>query len=146
MADYAGYDAFCRYCGKPIIFIRTVNGKLMPCDATPVKYWLSDDHRGVMIFQRNGTYARAVLDGLPSLCSGGGYRPHWASCTKQRKQREKTDKPPERKLSQAAQNIRDQVQRERAAREAREAKLTAKREADAKLREAEAAQVSLFER
>lgn len=143
MADYAGYDAFCRYCGKPIIFIRTVNGKLMPCDATPVKYWLSDDHRGVMIFQRNGTYARAVLDGLPSLCSGSGYRPHWASCTKQR---EKTDKPLERKLSQAAQNIRDQVQRERAAREAREAKLAAKREADAKLREAEAAQASLFER
>ncbi len=142
MSDYPGYDALCRYCGKPIIFVRTVNGKLMPCDATPVKYWLSDDKRGVMIFQRNGTYARAMLDGLASTCSGSGYRPHWSSCTR----RDKPAKPVPRPDSPARLAIRERIEREREAKAAREARTEEKRAAAERLREAEAAQSSLFDR
>ena len=121
MADYPGYDTFCRYCGKPLIFIRTVNGKLRPCDATPVKYWLSGDKNGVMVYQRNGTYA-------------------WNSCT----ERDKDRKPKERKPSPAALQIREQIAKERAARAAREARAAEKREAEDKLREAEERQYRLF--
>lgn len=143
MADYPGYDTFCRYCGKPIIFIRTTEGKLMPCDATPVRYWLTSERdRGVLVYQRNGTHTRAVLDGLPSACSGSGYRPHWPSCVR----RDKPATPVPRPETPARAAIRERIEKERAAKAAREAKAAEKRAAAERLREAEAAQVSLFDR
>ena len=144
MAEYPGYDTHCRHCGKPIIFIRTLNGKLMPCDATPVKYWLTEEPgRGVMIYQRNGTYARALLDGLPSTCDGTGYLPHWSSC---RPRKKAAAKPEPRRDSPARQAIHERVEKERAAREERERRAAEKRAAEERLREAEAAQSSLFDR
>lgn len=142
MSDYPGYDTFCRYCGKPIIFIRTSKGKLMPCDAEPVRYWLSDNERGVQIYQRSGECTRALLDGLPSVCAGSGYRPHWSSCTR----RDKPAKPTARPDSPARLAIRERIEREREAKAAREARAEEKRAAAERLREAEAAQSSLFDR
>ena len=143
MADYPGYDTFCRYCGKPIIFIRTTEGKLMPCDAAPVRYWLTlEQGRGVGGYQRDGTHTRAVLDGLPAACAGSGYRPHWANCVR----RDKPAKPASRPETPARAAIRERIEKERAAKAAHEAKAAEKRAAAERLREAEAAQVSLFER
>lgn len=142
MADYPGYDTFCKYCGKPIIFIYTANGKLMPCDATPVRYWpASGPDMGVVVYQRNGTYVRAMLDGHPAACAGSGYRPHWASCTKRR---DKPAKPKPQPDSPARKAIRERIEKERAAKAAREAKNAAKRAAEQQLKEAEARQLSLF--
>lgn len=141
MADYPGYDAFCRECGKPIIFIRTPKGKLMPCDAQPVKYWRAEPGQGVLIYQRSGRSERGVLTGLPSLCAGSGYRPHWASCTERRRSPAPPAERPESPLQKA---IRERVQRELAAKREREERARAKAERERELREAEARQLSLF--
>ena len=30
--------AFCKACGRSIVWIRTIKGKPMPCDAEPIPY------------------------------------------------------------------------------------------------------------
>ena len=30
--------AVCKACGRPIVWIRTIKGKAMPCDAEPIPY------------------------------------------------------------------------------------------------------------
>lgn len=141
MADYPGYDTFCRECGKPIIFIRTAKGKLMPCDATPVSYWRAEPGQGILIYQKSGRCERGTLSGLPSLCAGSGYKPHWTSCTHKRN----NTTPAERTETPLQKAIREKVRREREAREAREKKLEERRKADERRREAEAAQQSIFD-
>lgn len=143
MADYPGYDTFCRYCGKPIIFIRTEAGRLMPCDAEPVPYWDSDE-KGVLIYQRDGRSVRAKLAGLDSLCAGSGYRPHWASCTERRERRKVKPGEYEQRVSPAVQAIRERIAKERAEAERREARHREKERAEAERREAEAMQERLF--
>ena len=133
-----GYDTFCRYCGKPIIFIRTENGKLMPCDATPVAYWKTNE-RGIPVYQLSGYSVKAVLSGHPSAISGYGYRPHWISCTGYPKK--KTS--PEREVTPARRAIREQLAKERAASAAREKRAREKAKAEAELKEAEGRQYRL---
>ena len=136
---YPGYDTFCRYCGKPIIFIRTGAGKLMPCDATPVKYWRAEDGGGILIYQRDGSSIKGRLCGHDAACAGSGYVPHWTSCTNRPKPK-REERPP----TPGELKIREQIARERAKREARAAKRAEREAEEAALREAEAMQERLF--
>ncbi len=69
----------CQSCGAPIVWIKTVSGKSMPCNASPVYYTTvgGDDSRIV------------TMDGITISCEiitdtekadGFGYIPHWGSC------------------------------------------------------------------
>ena len=127
----------CRWCGTPIIFIRTEAGRLMPCDAMPQPYWPTDSS-GILVYQRDGSCVRGTLRGHDSACAGYGYIPHWASCTN------KPRKRPERRPSPARLALREQIAREWEAREEREAREAEKRAAAERLREAEERQTRLF--
>ena len=67
----------CKQCGASIIFIKTVNGMSMPCDAqiTAYRYQHKANRK---IVTPEGRVLPCVLDGqfLPSM----GYVPHWATC------------------------------------------------------------------
>ncbi len=145
---YPGYDAFCRECGKPIIFIRTPKGKLMPCDAQPVPYWRTNES-GVLIYQLDGSSIKAMLSGHESACTGYGYRPHWASCTERREgMREKARKNhlaeyAARRTEQDEQ-LHARLEKRRAEAARKEARAAEKCEKERRLREAEARQFSLF--
>ena len=66
----------CKACGAPLVFIKTINGKNMPCDAEPVRfnYKLKEDTR---VVTKNGEILPAAItpDGKEE-----GYIPHWATC------------------------------------------------------------------
>lgn len=68
-------DGFCRACGAPIAWRRTVNDKPMPIDPVP-------HPSGNVLIQRNGRVI--VLRDPPELrlrrSTGPLYRSHWATC------------------------------------------------------------------
>jgi hypothetical protein len=72
----------CRACGKEILFIRTIAGNSMPCDAEVIRF------RPMSRFGNEHNENFVKPDGR--VCSGQrdpkgecvGYRTHWASCTK----------------------------------------------------------------
>ena len=92
----------CKACGKPIVFITTVAGKKMPCDAM-VRAYEPDADGPDTIITKDGQTVRGrvlapaadggklqcntVIDGqsagvLAPAADGGklGRIPHWASC------------------------------------------------------------------
>ena len=72
----------CKGCGDPIIFIRTKEGKYMPCNPKPVKFWYCEDGPDVII-TGNGSVVHCDTDGYtlsPMEPIGQGYVPHWATC------------------------------------------------------------------
>lgn len=60
----------CKACGKPIVFITTVAGKKMPCDAMVRAYEPDADGQTV-----RGRVLAPAADGGKL-----GRIPHWASC------------------------------------------------------------------
>jgi len=67
----------CKACGAEIIWIKTPNGKPMPCDAQKIPYKL-DIHNGDLVLVRpDGRIARGTLD-LES--DEYGYESHFANC------------------------------------------------------------------
>ena len=70
----------CRACGKEIVFIRTVAGNSIPCDAEVIRF------RPMSRFGKEKKENFVMTDGR--VCSGVrdpegtelGYRSHWASC------------------------------------------------------------------
>ena len=73
--------AKCRGCGAEIIWIKTDNGKSMPCDPEQVTYWAG---KGLSqkIVTPNGEVLSCKLNGYPQSATGIGYIPHWATCPK----------------------------------------------------------------
>jgi len=71
----------CRGCGAEIIFIRTSEGKSIPCDPEPLKYWQCADGRE-RIVTPDGEVVAAELTGMPGGESGIGYITHFATCPK----------------------------------------------------------------
>ena len=68
----------CKSCGAEIRFVKTTNGRYMPCDNVSICYKLDP----------NGKETAITLDGNVVKCEyttekydGIGYRPHWATCT-----------------------------------------------------------------
>jgi hypothetical protein len=76
-------ETICRGCGKPILFIRTVEKKLMPVDAEPV--WVKPDREGHMYVRRNGQMIHGVIIGdacdTPDRKPAEAYVSHFATCS-----------------------------------------------------------------
>lgn len=68
----------CRACGETIVWIRTTNGKNMPCDEEPVEYW-SDESGNTNLVTNEGKVVRCSLTGNGAP-SGTARVPHWATC------------------------------------------------------------------
>jgi hypothetical protein len=69
--------AKCKSCGKPIVWIKTTRGKMMPCDPTPA-YYRTDQGGTAKIVTPNGEVITCELD--EQIPSGIGYIPHWVTC------------------------------------------------------------------
>lgn len=71
--------AKCKSCGADIIWIKTVTGKSMPCNAEAVICWKKPKGKATVITPNGETY-RADLEGDLDKATGIGYIPHWATC------------------------------------------------------------------
>lgn len=71
----------CKACGAEIIWIKTNNGKAMPCDPEQVYYY---EQRGAKdkIVTPNGQVLSCFLNPPKKYSepTGFGYVPHWATC------------------------------------------------------------------
>lgn len=70
---------FCKSCGEPIYFIRSVGGKYIPVDAETRLFKRSLDGPD-QIVTREGDVLRCVLDVAPEEAEGVGYLSHFATC------------------------------------------------------------------
>lgn len=71
--------ARCKYCGQEILWIRTPEGKQMPCDPGLVAYKRREKAKG-RIVTKNGEVVAAMIGINISSADGLGYEPHWARC------------------------------------------------------------------
>lgn len=86
-------ETACKACGKPIIFIKTLQGKNMPCDAATV-YFVANIKGEENFITMSGVpiKGRRVMPGTANSVSG--YVPHWATCTEPDKFRAPKGTPP----------------------------------------------------
>ena len=68
----------CRGCGAQIAWIRSARGRMIPCDARPVRYREDPGGSGVVVTE-DGRVVRCALEfeGLPT---GMARTPHLATC------------------------------------------------------------------
>lgn len=66
----------CKSCGANIIWIPTVSGKSMPCDAKPIPY-REDANGNMMLVTSDGRVVKAKID-IDS--DTFGYVSHFATC------------------------------------------------------------------
>lgn len=69
----------CRGCGAEIIWIGTLGGKSMPCDADPV-YYKEHSKGSERIVTPNGVTISCEIIDDPQNATGVGYVPHWSTC------------------------------------------------------------------
>lgn len=72
----------CKCCGADIVWIKTRNGKKMPCDPIEMLYW-EQEGGPEKIVTDNGDVVSARLYGESGKATGIGLRSHFATCTKQ---------------------------------------------------------------
>lgn len=82
---YTIKQAYCKYCKRLIVWIRTTAGKYMPCDPDPIPYWNKANARGKIITV-HGRVISCDFYG-DGLADGEGYVPHFATCPKNPKER-----------------------------------------------------------
>jgi len=71
--------ARCKACGAPIVWIKMVRGKSMPCDANHV-YYIENRGAKDKIVTPNGLVLSCELTSTPDKATGVGYVPHWSTC------------------------------------------------------------------
>ena len=69
----------CRGCGADIVWIRTLGGKSMPCDAKVVTYWAKDKAEGKVVTP-NGEVISCEFSGDLEKATGVGYLSHFSTC------------------------------------------------------------------
>lgn len=70
----------CRGCGATIIFIKSVSGKFIPCNPTPV-YLKMKENGPDKIVTAYGAVLSGEVAGDDNLAGTVvGYVPHWATC------------------------------------------------------------------
>lgn len=69
----------CRGCGAPIVFVKTVAGKQMPCNPRRVPFWFKQKG-SAKIVTLSGEVISCELDGPRSTVSGFGYVSHFSTC------------------------------------------------------------------
>lgn len=70
----------CKSCKAAIVWIRTQEGKSMPCDAAPVYYTAKPKSSSKRIVTPNGEVLACEYTEDPSKATGTGFVPHWATC------------------------------------------------------------------
>lgn len=101
MIGKPGRPSKCRACGKPIAFIKTVNGKSIPVDPEPISFIPEDNYNKFVMMdgtvKRGREYDGDELDAQIYLTVG--YRSHFATCPaadsfrkKNKSERKKEDK------------------------------------------------------
>lgn len=71
--------AKCKACGAPVVWIKTLSGKAMPCDPGVVVYWAKKGAKGKVVTP-NGEVISCEFKGDIQTATGIGYVPHWATC------------------------------------------------------------------
>ncbi len=69
----------CRGCGAPIVFVKTVAGKSMPCDPCRVPFWIKQGG-SKKILTMSGEVVSCELNGPRATVSGFGYVSHFGTC------------------------------------------------------------------
>lgn len=70
---------YCKYCGAPIVWIKTPAGKSMPCDAALVAYKQREGAHGRVVL-KNGEVIAAITGMGVKEADGLAYVPHWGWC------------------------------------------------------------------
>ena len=75
----------CKSCGAPITWIKTKNGRVMPCNVPAVDY--QENYKGTdTVVTNNGRVLRVMVfktpspSGLQPIIDGKGYISHFATC------------------------------------------------------------------
>lgn len=74
----------CKYCGAPIVWIKTQNGRSMPCDANAVQYANTRGGKDIVVTPEGKVVRVSVITGgglLTPIPDGEGYISHFATCT-----------------------------------------------------------------
>lgn len=75
----------CKFCGAPIVWLKTQNGRPMPCDAAAVKYQENYKGKDVIVLSDGKVIKATVVNpnggGLTPIVDGEGYISHFATCT-----------------------------------------------------------------
>lgn len=97
----------CKFCGAPIVWLKTQNGRPMPCDAAAVKYQENYKGKDVIVLSDGKVIKATVVNpnggGLTPIIDGEGYISHFATCThadearQPRRTESPTSAPPEQK-------------------------------------------------
>lgn len=97
----------CKFCGAPIVWLKTQNGRAMPCDADAVKYQENYNGKDVIVLSDGKVIKATVVNpnggGLAPIVDGEGYISHFATCThadearQPRRTESPTSAPPEQK-------------------------------------------------
>ena len=75
--------AFCKGCGRPIIWIMSPGGKMIPCDPEKVAYQQKPKARGKIVTEMGQLISCDIEGGEPEFDGPTvvvGYVPHWATC------------------------------------------------------------------
>lgn len=72
--------ATCKSCLADIIWIKTPNGKSIPCNSTPIYYIRRPRSGTKKIITPNGEVIMCEYTTDPCKATGTGYVPHWATC------------------------------------------------------------------
>lgn len=73
----------CKFCGAPIVWIKTQNGRSMPCDANTIQYQNARGGKDVIVTPEGKVIRAAVIRGggvLTPIPDGEGYISHFATC------------------------------------------------------------------
>ena len=69
----------CRSCGAEIVFVRTRNGKSMPCNATPIKFKEDNDGKEKFVLGNGDVVIGVRVDDIHEA-TGIGMISHFATC------------------------------------------------------------------
>lgn len=89
----------CKFCGAPIVWLKTQNGRPMPCNADAVKYQENYKGKDVIVLSDGKVIKATVVNpnsgGLTPIVDGEGYISHFATCThaNEARQPRRTDSP-----------------------------------------------------
>ena len=83
------HDIKCRECGESIFFVKTENGKQMPCDRR-TQYYKHDPHGPDTLILPDGRVVRCRIDNRASDYDGEGYIPHFATCRARQKKKNRS--------------------------------------------------------
>lgn len=74
----------CKYCGAPIVWIKTQNGRAMPCNADAVQYQNTRGGKDIVVTAEGKVVRVSIIKGggvLTPIPDGEGNISHFATCT-----------------------------------------------------------------